>query len=107
MSSGISEDLIREQAYLVARGVRALAVLGHCEPTQEAMSAVARMIARLAVPGALPFVIDRADGQADYGYAAQPWVIELYCWAQSPTVPAEQRRRIIGLLLGYSPNAMD
>jgi hypothetical protein len=102
-----SEDLIREGATLVARGVRALTLLGQCEAAEEAISVTARCIADLACPGALPFVLDRSDGLADYGYAGALWAIKLYRWLQQTEIPPEQCQRILGLLFGYSVEAIE
>ena len=38
------------------------------------------------------------------GLAAASWVIDLFKWAQGQ--PERQMERIIGLLLGYSPQAI-
>src|SRR5688500_9195549 len=61
-----SDDLIHEQATLVSRGVRPLALLGQCVAEEFTMVDVARHIASLAVAGVVPFVYDRRDGTADY-----------------------------------------
>ena len=58
---------------------------------------------RLTISGAIPFVGDLKGG-AESGYAARAWVVDLLTWAW--TVPAVQRHRILGLLLGYSPDAI-
>lgn len=99
----------QEQAYLIARGVRPLALLGHCVADSLEMLNTATEIERYAVPGSIPFVIERGNGVADYGYAAARWAIELYQWAvcaPEDTVPLVQRHRILGLLLGYSLDAI-
>lgn len=100
-----NDDLIREQAYQIARGTRPLALVGSC-----ALSAdIEQRLRALAVPGAVPFVCERGHGVADFGYGVAPWAVDLYRWAtQEPdnVVPPEQRHRIIGLLLGYSVQAV-
>ena len=72
------------------------------------MLRTATKIERLSVAGAIPFVVDRGDGIADYGYAAHAWVIDLFGWAAKidDAVPDVHRHRIIGLLLGYSATAI-
>jgi hypothetical protein len=104
-----SEDALREQAYLVARGVRPLSLAGHCrvgcEP--DLMLRVATHVERHAETSVIPFVVDHGDGIASYGYAESRWALDLYEWAVSdPSVPQEQRHRIIGLLLGYGAPAV-
>jgi hypothetical protein len=105
-----SNDLIREQSYLIARGVRALALLGHCTNEPVEMLRRATLLDSLAEPGAIPFVIDRGDGFADWGFAAAQWVLDLYSWLTKKTaqdaVPQQQVARILGLLLGYSTDAI-
>jgi hypothetical protein len=102
-----SDDLLAEQAYLVARGVRPLSLVGHCEADPMTMLRVATRIERVTCPGAVPFVIDHGDETASYGYAGAAWALDLYEWANNPAlVPQEQRHRINGLLLGYSGSAI-
>ena len=99
-----SDDLLSEQSYLVARGVRPLALGGHLyvEEADELLR-VATRVEAAACEGCLPFVVNHEDGTASYGYAAGRWALDLYEWAiGNPHVPEEQRDRIIGLLLGYS-----
>jgi hypothetical protein len=104
-----SDDLVREQAYLVARGVRPLAIVGECSADTMTMMRTATRIETLSVPGAIPFVCDCKNGAAEYGYAAEEWVVDLFEWlvtAEGHTVPVEHRHRVLGLLLGYSPSAV-
>lgn len=105
----VSDDLLSEQAYLVARGVRSLALAGQCESDPLVMLRAATRLESLAVPGAIPFLVDRGDGRADYGFAAAGWVVDMYSWIAQDTqdaVPEPQRARILGLLLGYSTEAI-
>lgn len=95
-----------EHAYLIAREVRPLAIVGHCVADASTMLAIAAELERVAVGSAIPFVAPREDGVADYGFATYRWAIDLLRWAQTDAVPVEQRHRIIGLLLGYSPHAI-
>jgi hypothetical protein len=105
-----SDDVLTEQAYLVARGVRRLSLAGHCHAADDAsdeLLRVATQVERHSEPNAIPFVLDHGDGTASYGYAESRWALDLYQWAvKDPSVPQEQRHRIIGLLLGYSTPAV-
>jgi len=100
-----SEDLIREQAYLVARGVRPMALLGHCETDSLVMLRVATKLESLSVDcDVLSFVFDRGDGKADFGFVSDAWVLDLYKWIQ--IAPKKQFNRMLGLLLGYDVKAI-
>ena len=104
-----SDDLIREQAALIACGVRALALIGTCPADPLTMLRTATKIETLALPNIIPFVLDRGDGIADYGYATMQWVLDLLQWLfrSSPgTIPPRQKDRILGLLCGYSAEAI-
>jgi len=110
MMEPLLAELLREQAYLVARGVRPLSLAGHCyvdEDTSECLLRIATELERHAEPHVTPFVVEHGDGVASYGYAESRWALDLYEWTVSnPAVPQEQRHRIIGLLLGYSTPAV-
>ncbi len=102
-----SNDLLSEQSYLVSRGVRPMALVGHCSAEQLVMLRVATRLERQAEPTTLPFVIDHGDGTASYGYAAARWVLDLYEWIVTDKhIPQEQRERVHGLLLGYASSAI-
>jgi hypothetical protein len=104
-----SDEILAEQAYLVARGVRRLSLAGHCHPNDDPdlLLRVATRIELHAQPNAIPFVLDHGDGTASYGYAESRWALDLYEWTvKDPSVPQEQRHRIIGLLLGYGTPAV-
>lgn len=105
-----SEEVLAEQAYLVARGVRPLSLVGHChlpDDDPHALLGVATQVERNTEPNVIPFVVDHGDGVASYGYSDSRWVLDLYEWAvKDPAVPQEQRDRIIGLLLGYGTPAV-
>lgn len=96
----------QESAYLVARGVRALALTGHCDAEPLEMLQVATEAERWAEHGAIAFVLDRGDGVADVGYAGAQWVIDLYRWTVTEPAADSQKHRILGLLLGYSVAAI-
>ena len=99
-----SDDLLSEQSYLVARGVRPVAIGGHLHVSaDDDLLRLATRVERAACEGCLPFVVDHGNGAASYGYAAGRWALDLYEWVVTdPHVPEEQRDRVIGLLLGYN-----
>jgi hypothetical protein len=105
-----SDELLAEQAYLVARGVRSLSLAGHCHlpaDDDDAALRIATHVERHAEPNVIPFVVDHGDGVASYGYSESRWALDLYEWAvKDPSVPQEQRHRIVGLLLGYGTPAV-
>jgi hypothetical protein len=67
----LSSELIREQAHLIASGVRPLALAGTCEARPVTMLRVTTQLECASGPKAIPFVLDRGDGLADFGYAAR------------------------------------
>ena len=103
-----SDDYLSEHAYLVERGVRPMSIVGHVEGGAEFLLRVASRLEIISVYNrVIPFVIKRADGIADCGFASEQWVVDLYEWlVQSADVPNIQEHRIRGLLLGYSADAI-
>ena len=107
-----SDELLREQAYLAARGVRPLSLAGHShcgsgDGDPPVLLRIATRLERHAEAHAIPFVVDHGDGVASYGYAGSRWALDLYEWTvRDPAIPQEQRHRIIGLLLGYGAPAV-
>jgi hypothetical protein len=103
-----SIDYIKEHAYLVARGVRPLAIVDHLKAEAEIMLRAATDLEIASVgDDVVPFVVRRRDGIADCGFAAARWVVDLYQWlVGSDAVPKEHEHRIRGLLLGYSVDAI-
>ena len=97
-----SDDLLREQSYLVARGVRPMADCGDCPAEPERLARIITRLERQAEAGAIPFVVEHDDGSASFGYARAGWAIDLYRWVLKTEVPQERRGQILGLLLGYS-----
>jgi hypothetical protein len=100
---------MREHAYLVSRGVRSLAIIDSYSVDKVQMLELATRVERFACPGAIPFVCKGADGLVYCGYAASQWVVDLFAWlinSKEGAVPSKQRHRILGLLLGYSPEAI-
>jgi len=102
-----SGDLLKEQAYLVERGVRALAIVGACREADAEQVPTVLALGGAYSPGAVLWVVARGDGFCDYGYAASRWAVDLYQWAWGPEVPVVQRERIFGLLMGYTPEAVE
>ena len=102
---GISDDVIEEQFYLIARGVRPMALLGSIPTEGDLMLQVSTRIETLAEGTVTPFVVDRGDGLADVGYAAAPWVVDLFRWTFRYAADP-QLSRVVGLLLGYSAQAI-
>lgn len=98
-----TKEVLREQVYLVARGVRVLALAGHCHLSDaDELLRLATALEQSADANVIAFVVDHGDGVASYGFANSRWALDLYEWVvKDPGVPQEQRHRIIGLLLGY------
>jgi hypothetical protein len=103
-----SPDVLAEHAYLVAREVRPLAIAGHFHGGSASPVRIATLIeSASSAEGIVPFVIDHADGSGSFGYAANRWVLDFYEWVVTDrSLPEQQRHRIVGLLLGYSPVAI-
>jgi hypothetical protein len=94
-----------EHAYLVARGVRPLAIAEHFFVAETDVLMVATRVERYSESGVIPWVLDHGNGTGSCGYASERWPLDLYEWAVR-CAPEEQRERIIGLLLGYSARAI-
>jgi hypothetical protein len=97
------------EAYLVSRGVRPLALAGHCPAEPLVMRRVKTLLHRARQAElVIPFIV--ADGgnpgSAAFGYASHRWCIDLLEWALGDGVPAVRKHEILGLLLGYSPPAI-
>ena len=100
-------DLLAEHAYLVGRSVRPLAIAGHFPTDSASALRIATLIEGAARDDAIPFVIDHGDGSGSFGFAANRWTLNFYEWAVTDgSIPEQQRHRIIGMLLGYSPDAI-
>ena len=88
---------------LIARGVRAIAVIGTCEDDHESVQATSNRLVTLGDRMAIPFVVPASfDSHCLYGYASCSWAVDLLGFALSDACPNVHRHRIIGLLLGYS-----
>jgi hypothetical protein len=94
------DELLVEQCYLVERGVRAVALVGSCEPDETATCLHA--LACVAGGRVVPFVV--GDG-AWCGFAANAWAVDLLRWLHV-SVPRVQVDRVLGVLLGYAPAAI-
>lgn len=102
-------DLIREQAWLISRGVRPLALLESTSGDEKEMQKAFLALCETHGGGrenAIPFVIPRGDfPAAARGFASHEWVIELLKWTYG-NAPERWKHCILGLLLGYSAEAI-
>ncbi|HKB51943.1 MAG TPA: hypothetical protein VKC63_11010 [Solirubrobacterales bacterium] len=102
-----NSDVLSEHAYLVAREVRPIAIAGHFPTASASALRIATLIERAAQEAAIPFVVDHGDGNGSFGFASNRWALDFYEWAATDrSIPEQQRHRIIGMLLGYSPAAI-
>lgn len=103
-----NRDVLAEHAYLVARGVRPLAIAGHFPTGSASLLRIATLIeAAASQEDVTPFVIDHGDETGSFGYAANLWTLDFYEWSvKDRAIPEQQRHRVIGMLLGYSPVAI-
>ena len=106
-----SDDTIQEQAYLISRGVRPLTLLGSVGTDPKEMEGTFIRLGQFGAycldrDNAVPFVLPRTDMDcAMVGFASHPWVVELLRWTYA-NAPLQQEHQIIGLLLGYAPEAI-
>jgi hypothetical protein len=94
-------EMATEASYLVATGVRPMALVYDGLAKPDEFLKLASQLERVCDPNSLPFVVDHRDGRVGGGYAGAEWVIDLYEWATSADIPAEHRHAVLGLLLGY------
>ena len=110
------EKTMIEQAYLISRGVRPLALVDTVEAKNpvEILKAYNKMQFVLTDnhPGmgsgvhVIPFAILRKEGDwVDVGFAARAWVVDTLKWIQD-NAPQPHLDRLLGLMLGYSPDAI-
>ena len=106
-------DTVKSEAYLVSRGVRPLALVGEVEADPMAMLKAFNKVS-YATNGmrdcsgnpVIPVVAERKGEQTAYvGYAARGWVVETFKWVID-NVPQPHLNRLLGLLLGYSVDAI-
>lgn len=104
-----SREVLDNEAYLVSRGVRPVALLGHCPAEPVIMLRVRTLIgyARLA-SHVIPFIFPEGEGteSAAFGYAQHRWSVDLLEWALTAAVPPVRKHEILGLLCGYSAAAI-
>ena len=109
-----SAEVMAEQAYLIGRGVRLLAIVGPVEDATDTLVDVRQMLYDAAVESAgsqertpIPFLIkDPRTNWIRAGFAAHAWVIDVYEWLLTDSVPDQMTSRVLGLLLGYSGDAV-
>ena len=93
-----SDDLINEQAWLIARGVRPLALLDSVDKNSVAMQRAFQHLIEKTIDPAIPFVLSREDIEcAMMGFAGAQWVIDLLTWSYR-YAPLHQHHRILGPL---------
>ena len=73
-----SDDCMFEAAWLVARGVRPMALLGTVSNDPKEMAKAHSRLGKQMADNVIPFVLPRENTPlAHIGYAAEPWVIQL------------------------------
>jgi len=100
------DETVADAAYLVARGVRPLAIVGERLADEFGMIRAMTLLGPYSSDAAIPFVVDHGDGTASWGYSSTAWAIELYRWVRTEEADESRRHQILGLLLGYSPEAI-
>ena len=107
---GFLDGTIPDAAYQISRGIRPLALVCTVAPDPIKMLRAYNRLTYLGsqLGGAIqpiPVVVLRPDGScADAGYAAMAWAAETFQWLIG-NVPQPHLDRLLGLLLGYSPQA--
>lgn len=93
-----------EHAYLVARGIRPLTLVEAlpCQPCPAGRDRLEEPQPRLHPLGSRP---RRRD--SELRLCASAWVLDLYEWAVTGSIPEEHRERILGLLLGALGHSTD
>ena len=105
--NGPSDDLLMEQAYLIERGVRPVALIGSTGEGLDVAREMATRLKILAAGTAITFMLPGSyPGSYTYGYASHAWVVDLLRWVLSDECPDRHGNRILGLLLGYSADAI-
>ena len=109
-----SIDLIKEQAYLVSRGVRPLAIVAESygEDPITALKSYNKLCYVLQSggitvggQGIIPICYQDDKGIIKMGFAARSWIPDTLKWALE-NIPQPHLDRLLGLLLGYSPDAI-
>lgn len=109
-----SDDVIREHAYLISRGVRPMSLVCAVEAESLAMKCLYEKLSGFApINGGgqavtpVPFVIvGLEEGLANGGFTTHSWIPETLQWLGQLNTSQKYVDRIIGLLLGYSPGAI-
>lgn len=102
----MDRTILSEHAYLVARGTRHIAETGTVAADAQEMLRASSVLESVAPEGAIAFVCPGPDERAVCGFAASSWALDLYRWAVNAEIPQAQRARILGLLHGYSGEAI-
>lgn len=111
-----SIEIMKEQAYLVGRGVRLLAIVGTIEDEPYTISEALIMLneASVAASGSqervpIPFLVKNPAplNRITIGFASHAWVVDVYEWLSEKDVSLKMTGRILGLLLGYSGDAIE
>ena len=104
----INEEKILEHAYLISRGARHLALVVTLPPSDNPPSLLLSRLENVSAcySDVIPFVHKEDHGLITCGFAKERWVLELYKWVHDSKVPEKYRDMIIGLLCGYSTEAL-
>ena len=107
-----SVDYVSEQAYLVHLGVRPMALVCEADMDDKGMEDALRQLRNVSCwyMNVIPFVIpwdNNPNGRYVLaGYATKRWIIDLLRWTVA-NAPERYTDYVIGLLLGYSPQAIE
>ena len=110
-----SDKVIKEHAYLVSRGVRPLALIGTVSSDDEtavisAYDKVGEFAGKVGygLGNQVIPVVSKRKGRhvVDVGFASRKWVAETLNWLYEAEIPEPYYSRIIGMLLGYSTDAI-
>lgn len=104
---------LRDAIYLVSRGVRPMALVGQVtEGDKDTTAQILRMAALDGQAGGLatllPFMVEGEEGWYSCGYTCHRWVVDLYesLMEDCAGISWEARSQIMGMLLGYSNEAI-
>jgi len=73
-----NKELLREQSYLISRGVRPMSLIGTCPSDPNSRLEMLAILEECRTLPSIPFVIDKGEGAAEFGYASHQWVIDLF-----------------------------
>ena len=104
--------IAHSHALLISAGCRPFAEVGAIidkpgarEEVGALMGAVVRE-SRIDPRTCIPWYHVDKYGTASFGYAQAQWAIHRHEWVMDTEIPTPQRHRILGLLFGYSPSAI-